>query len=170
MAKTVAEVLAHHGVGVEHADKAGDFLEHYGVRGMKWGVHRDRSAVEVTPKTAPGRKVKATGGKFHEPSQDAIRAAVIRQQAKKSTTDSLSNKELQDLVTRMNLEAQYNNLNHNNVGIGKKLTRLILGEVGDKEVNQIGDFVGSHYGDNAAAGAKVGVKIAKSAANGKKKK
>jgi len=167
---------------LEHWDVSGHFLEHYGVKGMKWGVHRsEKTAQEVTTKTAPGRKVKAAGGKHHSPSEDAIKAARIRQQAKKSTTDSLSNKELQELIQRMNLEAQYQNLNQNNVSSGKKLLRFLTGQVGDKEVNQLSDFASDSRGKTTtdkkgkrvndpktAFAVKAGVAGAKAIAGGKK--
>lgn len=88
-----------------------EFLEHYGVKGMKWGVRRKRSgssSVEVA--TPAGRRVQTRGGSGQRASEDAVRTAVLRQRARKSTTDSLSNKELQDLVTRLNLEQNYERL------------------------------------------------------------
>lgn len=91
-----------------------EFLAHYGVKGMKWGVRKDRygrsGPQEVTLKTKPGRRVTAKGGRRQPASEDAKRTATSRQKAKKSTIDSLSTKELQELVTRMNLENQYKNL------------------------------------------------------------
>jgi hypothetical protein len=85
-------------------------LVHYGVKGMKWGVRRSAPAAGVTVTERPGRKVKTGGGTGQRPSEDAVRAAVARQKARKSTTDALSNRELQDLVNRMNLEQQYSRL------------------------------------------------------------
>lgn len=149
------------------------FLAHYGVKGMRWGRRKDRTAQAVEVKASPGRKVKAKGGKFHGPSDDAIIAATRRQQAKKSTTDSLSNQELQQLVTRMNLEQQYKNLNSNNVGVGKKVARTLLGQVGDKQINDLSDYAVQTTGKEAAgAAARAGVGIAKAAVGGggKKKK
>jgi hypothetical protein len=91
------------------------FLSHYGVKGMRWGVTKNSpSAVSVS--ATPGRKVKTAGGTGQQASSDAVNAAVSRQKAKKSTTDALSNKELQDLVNRMNLEQQYDRLRKKSVG------------------------------------------------------
>lgn len=90
-----------------------DFLEHYGVKGMKWGVRRDRGpAVRTKVRTTqePGRKVKATGGTGQKAHPDAVRAAVQKQKAKASTTDALSNKELKALINRMQMEQQYNQM------------------------------------------------------------
>lgn len=65
-----------------------DYLEHFGVKGMRWGV----------------RKVSdhSSGA-----SEDHVNATIARIKAKKGGTKALSNKELQDLITRMNLEQQY---------------------------------------------------------------
>lgn len=61
-----------------------DFLAHYGVQGMHWGVRRDRTTQVVDIKTKPGKRVKAKGGKYHEPSNDAIVAATSRRIAKRA--------------------------------------------------------------------------------------
>lgn len=89
-----------------------EMLAHFGVKGMKWGrrMSEGTSSVEVSTTVKPGQKVVAKGGKGQPPHEDAIRVATAKQKAKSSTTDSLSNKELQDLVNRMNLEQQYSRL------------------------------------------------------------
>ena len=70
----------------------GEFLEHFGVKGMKWGVKR-------------AEKKNAAS------SDDARAANEARAKVKQAGgTHALSNKELQDLVTRMNLERQFNSL------------------------------------------------------------
>jgi hypothetical protein len=100
-----------------------DVLLHYGKKGMKWGERRAagranstqtsshgggnnaRQEITVTQKGAHALKTK--GGKYGAASEDARRAAAGRQSIKKSGVHSLSNKELQEVVTRMNLEQQY---------------------------------------------------------------
>jgi hypothetical protein len=83
---------------------------------MRWGVRKSEHSVSdggknVKVRSAFGnRVVVATGGAKRDLSDDAKKAAVNRQVAKKSNVRSLSNKELQDLVTRMNLEQQYSDL------------------------------------------------------------
>lgn len=106
------------------------FFQHFGVKGMKWGVRRDESSgpEAVVAKTTPGRRVKTSGGKRQEASEDAIRVAAYRQKAKKSTIDSLSNKELQDLISRMNLEQQYIRLHGGNaIEKGTKFVKSLIG-------------------------------------------
>lgn len=94
-------------------DDLNDILAHYGVKGMKWGVRRRSSVpdgkVQVS-QAKPGAKLKTAGGKGFKADPDAIAARASAQVVKKSGTAALSNKELQALVTRMNLEQQYSNL------------------------------------------------------------
>lgn len=86
-------------------------ISHYGVKGMQWGVRKDNSGpTGVALKTKPGKRVKATGGKFEAPSEDAKDAATKKQIARKSTPDALSNQDLKKLVERMQLESNYNRL------------------------------------------------------------
>lgn len=90
-----------------------DFLSHYGIKGMKWGVRRSNPSgapVKIEVGTAPGKRVQTRGGQNHGPSDDAVRAAVLKRKARSSTTDSLTNAELRAAVERMNLEQQYDRL------------------------------------------------------------
>lgn len=101
------------------------YLEHYGVPGMRWGHRKPPGsppgpASEVTVKQKPGKKVKTSGGKERPAHEDAIKAAVGKQVAKKSSTDALSNQELQAVVTRMQLEANYARLSSQNKSAGRK--------------------------------------------------
>jgi predicted RNA-binding protein Jag len=102
-----------------------DVLAHYGIKGMRWGVRRE--------------------GKSSGPvSSDAQAAKESKQIIKKSGTAALSNKELQHVITRMNLEQQYSNLNKGNT-FTKRLengnrTAKTLGKTGKtlKEIYKIG--------------------------------
>lgn len=79
---------------VEMSDGTGEFLEHYGIRGMRWGVRRDNPS----------------GGSGRTHSDDAARAATAHAKLKQHGTKALSNEELRVLVDRMNLEAQFKRL------------------------------------------------------------
>jgi hypothetical protein len=76
-----------------------DTIEHYGVKGMKWGVRRTDAQLS----TARGEK---------RPSADAKKAAAARAKAATKGTESLSNKQLKDLNQRLNLEQQYDRLTY----------------------------------------------------------
>lgn len=98
-----------------------EFLEHHGIKGMHWGVHRKKK--ESLPS-----------------SDDSVRVKGLQERAKKSNTANLSNAELQALVTRMNLESQYKNLNKKERSIGERfvddLTKDAANEVQREIFNQ----------------------------------
>lgn len=66
-------------------------LEHYGVKGMKWGVRRKNPSGEPA-------------------SSDAERASQLTSRARTSGSKALSNAELRTAIERMNLEQQYERL------------------------------------------------------------
>lgn len=113
-------------------DKVEDFIAHFGVKGMRWGVRKKSGGASSQPSSAepdapnapsssgkkepgspikvkiePGKKIKTSGGKGYLPTEDAIKAAALRQKAKKSGVNSLTSKELSDLINRMTTEQKY---------------------------------------------------------------
>jgi hypothetical protein len=104
----------------------GDFLKHYGVKGMRWGV----------------RSANSTSGA--STSEDARVATTAHAKAKSSGTHTLSNRELQAVITRMNLEQQYARLNPSSTTKAIGMVTQILG-VGTT-VNQAIAFVNSPAG------------------------
>lgn len=70
-------------------DAVDDALQHYGIRGMRWGVRRTRAQIDAD--SADVTKKKATQAKIK----------------KNRTTDVLSNDELKALNERLNLEQNY---------------------------------------------------------------
>jgi hypothetical protein len=69
-------------------------LEHHGIKGMKWGV----------------RKTSSSEGGELKPSADHETVTGYKERASAGGVKNLSNKELQELVNRMNLEQQHRNL------------------------------------------------------------
>lgn len=70
-----------------HVLTVDEFLEHYGVKGMRWGVRKRRDE---------GERAKKFGGKGRRKSG-----------TQESPLKNLSDKELREIVNRMNLEQQY---------------------------------------------------------------
>jgi hypothetical protein len=101
-AKMVEDDLMQTDISVE------DFLEHYGVKGMKWGVRREgpRSS---TPK-----------------SEDHTRS----RQLKRKPVSSLTNSELKFLNERLNLEQNAARLNPNTVKKGRDTAKEIVATLG----------------------------------------
>lgn len=151
---------------VAMSDRVSKHLEHYGIKGMRWGRRKadGTSAVEVTTKAVPGKKVVAKGGQNHPAAPDAVRVAKLKQKAKVSTTDALDTKELQDLVNRLNLEQQYSRLTSEKSffdkidGDKKKVDKLIGA---GQTANNVYNFVNSPMGKllKSAVEKKTGIKL-----------
>ena len=101
-------------------------LAHFGVRGMKWGKRR----LPVS-----------------QPSTDAANARSVETKMKTQGLHALSNKELQDLVTRMNLERQLKTLQPPSktdkavkfvsdilVGVGKQQIQSLASQAAAKQI------------------------------------
>lgn len=129
-------------MGVSSYDPPSDVvLRHYGVKGMRWGVIRknpreriaerraERKANKGAVKSREGHRISVnekTGeyqtSKGTPVSADAVVARARQVKAKNQGSDSLSTKELQELVNRMNLEKQYDGLNPTTMNKGLELT------------------------------------------------
>lgn len=119
-----------------------DFIEHYGIKGMHWGVRRvnpsGSSEVSVKTRTKPSpTKISTKGGEHLPAHPDAVAARVVEQKLKKSGQNALSNKELQQLATRLNLEQQVNRLESSNTSAGKKFVGKLIGGIGKQAVNTV---------------------------------
>lgn len=121
-------------------ERGKDFVEHFGVKGMRWGVRSGRTAqtVETKSKVDVGlrgkTKVKAKGGKSHPAHEDAVKAAVMKQKLKKSGPAALGNKELQDLQQRLVLEKNVKDLT---APTGKKFVTGQLRKGGEQQVSSL---------------------------------
>jgi len=113
------------------SDVGREFLQHYGVKGMKWGK----------------RKASSSAGPS---SDDAKRHAANR----KKSTSELSDKELKDLANRLNTEQQVARL----TGQGESAAKKVLAGVGT--ANAVIGALRSPAGQAAiATGAAIAVKL-----------
>lgn len=127
-------------MAVEWAAKVGDVLAHHGVKGMRWGVRRKNigGPNEVTVSVDKG-KLKTKGGEGHAPSEEAKAAAATKQKAKKSGVHSLSNQEIQEAVTRMNLESNFSQATAKTKSTvpGQKFVLNLLKNTGNAQVQRV---------------------------------
>lgn len=116
-------------------------LQHYGVKGMRWGIIRDRLHGGTGSAEGDAAKVKRLLEKDKvaknkdalkrrqivdlNPTKDHRDASRVRVKAKVSGVKTLTNDDLQVLITRMNLERQFVDLKQAEeaqtlVGAGKR--------------------------------------------------
>lgn len=96
-------------------------LTHYGVKGMHWGTRSNAPA----------------------PTEDHVRTADVKTRAKNDGLKTLSNKELQDAINRMNLEQQYKRLNPSKTKKGLQFAADILLGVGKQQlIRVVSDIAG----------------------------
>ena len=88
-----------------------EFMEHHGVKGMRWGVRR--TAAQLS---------KAEGKRESKRSEDKKTHDANR----KKGSSALNDKELQALVNRMNLEQNYSRMNPSSLKKGLAATGTIL--------------------------------------------
>lgn len=150
-----------------------DILEHYGIKGMRWGVRRTQeqlknpTPVKITSK--PGMPIVTRGGKRIPTHDEAKEAAIARQKAKSSGLQALSNKEIQTIVTRMNLEQQYAKLNPTTKSIGRRFVDSALEDAKGATravVPQLA-LVGAknYFGDSEDYRVRVGLQVAEGLVN-----
>lgn len=150
---------------IDRGAAAVDELFHYGVKGMKWGVTKNSDGTVTVnqtkvakslrktdqPVTVSQRKagtyVKAKGGQRQTASQDAIKTQAARQRAKRSTTDSLSTKELKDTIERMRLEQEFAKLDKKVSRRGQSFVARLLR---DPQIQEAGKRALSKAANNAA--------------------
>ena len=110
-------------------------LAHHGVKGMRWGVRRERSSsVIVSDKR---KKIKTSGGHGLPAHSDAVRARTIGQRGRASGVKSLSNEELADYAKRLNLEQNVKRLQYNDASPPKKFVLTLVGKTGQQQAHEV---------------------------------
>lgn len=119
-----------------NADSMYDTLMHHGIRGMKWGVRRYQN--KDGSLTSAGRKrqrnnpffIKKSKAKKQKESNNTKKKD-IKVNKKKNIKD-MSNDELRERTTRMNLEKDYmnalknySNANKKNASVGKRFVQSL---------------------------------------------
>lgn len=123
------------------ADMGAEFLAHFGVKGMHWGQRKPPpTAVPISAMSrvphgdARKTKIDTAGGQNHPAHEDAIKVAEARTKLKKSGSSALSNKELRDVATRLQLEQQVSQLT---TGGGKKFVAGFLKNQGQQSAGRV---------------------------------
>lgn len=110
-------------------------LAHHGVKGMRWGVRRERSSsVTVSDKR---KKIKTRGGHGLPAHSDAVRARTIGQRGRASGLKALSNEDLQDFSKRLTLEQNVRRLQYQDAPLAKKFVLTLVGKTGQQQAQDV---------------------------------
>lgn len=102
-------------------------LQHWGIKGQKWGVRRFQNANgSLTPAGRKRYSETSAGGHKRIESEDHKQAHAL----KSKKLYEMSNKELETLTRRMQLEQNYRNLNKQKVSKGQQIVSSVLTEIG----------------------------------------
>lgn len=92
-----------------------EFLYHHGVKGMKWGHRKDRIKTSISKRRAQNKQLRSIKKKRRQ--ADRLRS-------------TLSDKELDSRVKRLEKEERLHNLTKNNINSGRTETKKVLKRVG----------------------------------------
>lgn len=106
-----ALLIENFGGDVEHAATLGDFLEHFGVMGMKWGQKKARPL-----------------------SADAKKKQSVKEKVKSDKVGAVTNLQLQTAIRRMQLEQDFKRLSINEKSGVARWISSTLAEIGKREV------------------------------------
>jgi hypothetical protein len=132
-----------------------DILEHYGIKGMRWGVRR----TEAQLARARGEKKSGKLTKTPKNMQSKDAATVKKAKAKitkEGDTSALSNDELRAVVQRMNLEAQYKNMGKSQQKNGKSAIKEM--KQTQHKMNEVMKFINSPAGKAVSEGVKIAIR------------
>lgn len=104
-----------------------DTLTHHGVKGMKWGVRKDRRS-----SSNPLRKKSS--------SKQTTRSTKASKKKKKVKIKELSDAELQKKINRLQMEKRYRDLKKDEISEGRRLAGDILKTVGKTVGVQVGTY------------------------------
>lgn len=100
-------------------------LYHHGVKGMKWGVRR--TPAQLGHKTSTSKKTKSGIFGFQKKKKQVKKADTS--EPKKKSVKEMSDSELREAISRMQLEQQYKNLSPKHVSTGKKAVDRIINNI-----------------------------------------
>lgn len=109
-----------------------DYLMHYGVKGMKWGVRKDQVEKAFKPggkgSGSPAERATQASGNIVETTK---RLVSRKKRKRKPDYSHMSNKELQKRINRLEMERKYTSLSDPGISRGKQKVLDVLDVTGD---------------------------------------
>lgn len=110
-----------------------NYIQHYGVKGMKWGVRKrpvSPSGASRTPKATP----KKSSFSFLRKKKKTSSKKASSKPVEKKSVKKMTNDELNAHIKRLEMEKKYKELKKSDISIGQKLASGIM----QKSVENIG--------------------------------
>jgi hypothetical protein len=114
---------------MEDSKKVEDFLEHYGILGMKWGRRKGGSSSSGSKKSESNEK---NNDREHEDYK-------TKKKLLSKKVSELSTSELQELSRRISLEKNYKTLTAKELSPGKKFVKELLVNTAKKQITNYVD-------------------------------
>jgi tRNA(Glu) U13 pseudouridine synthase TruD len=137
-------------------DFESNYLAHYGILGMKWGVRRYQNADGSL--TAEGKERYGSGGNVGETiskkaktarnilrSDSGSRSSKALKEARRKDMDELTTQELREINNRLNEEQRYLNLTRGMTSSGKKFATQVGTQIATAIITTIAIEAGKKY-------------------------
>lgn len=111
-------------------------VAHWGVKGMKWGVRRSRSALAAAGGSGSGGEGGGGGGGAGG-ADGAKRPSSTRRTRYASGPKNLTDAQLKERTQRLEAEKRYNDLNARYVSEGERLIRSVLSDSGKQVATKL---------------------------------
>jgi hypothetical protein len=118
-----------------------EFIEHHGVKGMRWGVRRSRGDRSVFRERAKAAASSDKGEHRHK-----------ERTVYGKSPERLTNAQLEARIKRMDMEKRYNDLNKRDVSAGEKFATDIVTNVGKQVITNVATNVLTGIGTHAVKG------------------
>ena len=125
-----------------------DELYHYGVKGQKWGVRRTKAQLGYKTTSSKKKKDNSFIKSYVNKRKTAKKKKVAAEKTKKQSISEMSDAELRERISRLQMEKQYKDLLQTSkpqTFNGKKFVVNVLEKSGENLATQ----VVNHYGATA---------------------
>ena len=104
-----------------------NYLEHHGIKGMKWGVRRTKAQLgyKIGFRKKKKKSVESKDDSSPKQSKKAVSKKTASKKKSKSVKD-MSDEELRAKINRLEMEKRYMDLSPKDISKGKKFTSRVM--------------------------------------------